>query len=307
MIARRPSYIGLYESGELHERIRALRDLVRRCRICPHRCGAARLEGEKGLCRTGPGAVVSSFTPHFGEEAPLVGRYGSGAIFMTGCNLRCVFCQNYDISHMCDGDEVESEGLVSMMLALQRRGCHNINFVTPTHQTYRIVESLPRAVELGLEIPLVYNCGGYESVETLRLLEGIFDIYMPDLKYGDNAAALSLSGAADYVERSREAVAEMHRQVGDLEVGGDGVARRGLIIRHLVLPGGLAGTRAVMEFVASRVSPRSYVNIMDQYRPCYMAEERPPLDRPVRDDEYGAALEAAREAGIVRLATGEPL
>ncbi|MFQ5464475.1 MAG: radical SAM protein [Thermodesulfobacteriota bacterium] len=298
---RRPGYIELYENGELFGRVTRLGALMARCNICPRDCRVDRTAGKVGVCRTGSLPVVSAAHPHFGEEPPLVGRGGSGTIFMTGCNLRCVFCQNYDISHLCEGEEVTTERLAGMMVGLQRRGCHNINFVTPTHQTAQIVESLPRAVEQGLELPLVYNCGGYESVETLRLLDGIFDIYMPDMKYGSDEMARKFSGAGDYVERSREAVLEMHRQVGDLVVDSSGVAVRGLIIRHLVLPGGVAGTGEVVRFIAGEVSASSYVNIMDQYRPCYRAADHPEIARRISSEEFAGAVDAAMEAGLTRL------
>lgn len=297
----RPGYISLYESGELFRRIAALNKILKDCVLCPRRCHVDRTAGEKGVCRTGTMPVVAAAHPHFGEEPPLVGRGGSGAIFLTYCNLKCVFCQNYDISHLGDGREVSLEELSSMMVRLQREGCHNINFVTPTHQTVQIVEALPRAVEAGLEVPLVYNCGGYESVETLELLEGIFDIYMPDMKYGSNDAAKRYSGAKDYVERARAAIIEMHRQVGDLVIDRDGIALRGLIIRHLVLPDGLAGTKEVMRFIAREVSRDSYVNIMDQYRPCYRAFEDPHLSRRITAVEFAEAVSAARAEGLWRL------
>jgi putative pyruvate formate lyase activating enzyme len=249
--------------------------------------------------------MVSSFHPHFGEEAPLVGRYGSGTIFLTYCNLRCIFCQNYDISHLGQGAEYSYEQLSSMMIDLQRRGCHNINFVTPTHQTAQIVAGLPRAIEMGLEVPLVYNCGGYEALETIKLLDGIFDIYMPDIKYGDNEAAKALSGAGDYVEVSRAAVKEMQRQAGDLVLDINGIAQRGLIIRHLVLPEGLAGTSEVMRFIANEISPDAYVNIMDQYRPCYKAYNNPhypAMGRRITNVEFEEAVRVAEEEGVKRLA-----
>jgi putative pyruvate formate lyase activating enzyme len=249
--------------------------------------------------------MVSSFHPHFGEEPPLVGRYGSGTIFLTYCNLRCIFCQNYDISHLGQGAEYSYEQLSSMMIDLQRRGCHNINFVTPTHQTAQIVAGLPRAIEMGLEVPLVYNCGGYETLETIKLLDGIFDIYMPDIKYGDNEVAKVLSGARDYVEVSRAAVKEMQRQVRDLVLDINGIAQRGLIIRHLILPEGLAGTGEVMRFIANEISPDAYVNIMDQYRPCYKAYNNPhypAMGRRITNIEFEEALRIAEEEGLKRLA-----
>jgi len=221
----------------------ALWAILRDCTLCPRRCRVNRLKGERGACRTGSLPVVSSHGPHFGEERPLVGRHGSGTIFLTWCNMRCLFCQNYDISQLGEGRELSPEELGEMMLSLWRQGCHNINFVTPTHQVPQIVAALPHAIEGGLDIPLVYNCGGYEDVATLRLLEGIFDIYLPDFKYGDDEVALRFSGVPNYVAAAKGALREMYRQVGDLELDDGGVAVRGVLVRHLVLPEGLAGTR----------------------------------------------------------------
>lgn len=298
----RPGYIALYENGELFGRINRLREIMTDCTICPRNCHVDRTIGKLGVCRTGDKPVVSASHPHFGEEAPLVGWGGSGTVFLTNCNLRCVFCQNYEISHLGEGDEVTTDDLAGMMVRLQRIGCHNINFVTPTHQIAQIVESLPKAVEQGLELPLVYNCGGYEAVDTIKLLDGIFDIYMPDIKYGDNGMAKRFSGAGDYVDRCKEAVKEMHRQVGDLVIDKNGLAVRGLIIRHLVLPHGVAGTTAVVKFIAEELSTDSYVNIMDQYRPCWKAGDYPEISRRISAVEFEEALRAARDAGLRRLA-----
>ncbi|MEE9613367.1 MAG: radical SAM protein [Thermodesulfobacteriota bacterium] len=308
MASFRPSYIKLYERGELQERVLALSDMMEECAICPRRCGVRRTEGgggELGVCGVGSLPMVSSCQPHFGEEPPLVGSAGSGTIFMTRCNLKCVFCQNYDISHLGQGAYVSTDELARMMLGLQNQGCHNINFVTPTHQAAQIVASLPRAVEMGLDLPLVYNTGGYDSVETIKLLDGIFDIYMPDIKYGDDGPAGALSAAPDYVEVSRGAVSEMHRQVGELVIDERGIAERGLIIRHLVLPGGLAGTKEVMRFIAEELSTESYVNVMDQYRPCYKAAESvdyPDMGRAVTGAEFDEAVGMAKAEGLTRLA-----
>src|SRR3990167_5931169 len=291
----RPSYIKLYETGELQKRIDALNVILEDCHLCPRNCRVNRIQGEKGVCRVGALPMVSSFHAHFGEERPLVGYYGSGTIFLTYCNLKCLFCQNYDISHLGEGREVSLKELGAMMINLMRQECHNINFVTPTHQASQIVSALPYAIEKGLEIPLVYNCGGYESVETIKLLDGIFDIYMPDFKYGNNAAAKKLSAAPDYVETAKTAIKEMHRQAGDLVMDKRGIAQRGLLIRHLILPGGLAGTREVMRFIAGEISKNTYVNIVDQYRPCYNAFEHPPMDRRITEDEFEEAIKIARE------------
>ena len=257
-------------------------------------------------------AEVSSFNPHYGEEAPLVGLRGSGTIFMTRGNLGCIFCQNYDISHLDRGEEVWPRELSGMMLRLQSQGCHNINFVTPTHFVPQIIEALKVAVKGGLEVPLVYNCGGYESVETLRLLDGIFDIYMPDAKYWDNEVSNRLSSAPDYPQRMQEALLEMHRQVGDLNIREVEVERwgrrylvevavRGLLVRHLVLPSRLAGTEGIMRFIASKISKDTYVNVMAQYRPCYRAKEVEALRRPITSEEYREAIEITKAAGLYRL------
>jgi putative pyruvate formate lyase activating enzyme len=305
MPAPRPSYIRLYESGELFERIGALERVLKSCVLCPRRCMVDRTHGVKGLCRVGALPMVSSYAPHFGEEPPLTGFAGSGAIFMSFCNLNCIFCQNYDISHLGKGFEVTLDELAAMMTDLQRMGCHNVNFVTPTHQSAQIVAALPRAIEKGFELPIVYNTGGYDSVETIKLLEGVFDIYMPDMKYGDDDTAMLLSNSPDYVEASRACLKEMHRQVGDLIIDSNGIARRGLIVRHLVLPGGLAGTREVMRFIAREISRDTYVNIMDQYRPCWKAEDDPAhplLGRRITPGEFEEAVSIAREEGLRRIA-----
>jgi putative pyruvate formate lyase activating enzyme len=284
----------------LRERAEIALGRLESCDLCPRSCGADRLNGELGYCRSGRLAKVSSFTPHFGEEPPLVGSHGSGTIFMTGCNLSCVFCQNYDISQLCEGREVSSTKLAEMMICLQDGGCHNINFVTPTHFVPQILEALVEAVEMGLSVPLVYNSGGYDSVETLRLLEGIFDIYMPDAKYGTDAAAKKYSDAPNYTRIMKAAIREMHRQVGPLEIDEDGIAVRGLLVRHLVLPEGLAGTAEVVRFLAEEVSPETYLNVMAQYRPCYKARSYPELSRPITLREYADAANLARAAGLDR-------
>lgn len=296
-----PSYLRLHESGELARRIEAARSILGDCTLCPRHCHVNRLQGERGACRVGRVPMVSSFGPHFGEERPLVGRYGSGTIFLTSCNLRCVFCQNYDISQLAMGSEASPAELGEMMLSLWRQGCHNINFVTPTHQVPQILVALPHAIDGGLDIPLVYNCGGYEEPATLRLLEGVFDIYMPDFKYGDSAVAEQYSGVPHYVESAEEALREMHRQVGPLLLDERGVAVRGLLVRHLVLPEGLAGTRRVMGFIAREISPDTYVNIMDQYHPCFRAAEHPHLNRRITPEEFAEALAIARAEGLSRL------
>jgi len=294
------SYLRAHDDGVLEERLEAAQRRLAACDLCPRACGVDRTREEKGFCRTGSRAKLASFNPHFGEEDPLVGRRGSGTIFFSHCNLGCLFCQNEDISLAGHGQEVGPEELAAAMLHLQGSGCHNINLVTPTHVVAQILAALIPAVEGGLTVPLVYNCGGYESVETLKLLEGIVDIYMPDFKFGRPEPAASFCQAPDYPQRAREAIAEMHRQVGDLELDRDGLAVRGLLVRHLVLPEGLAGTGEVAAFLA-RLSPRTYLNVMAQYRPCARAPQHPPLDRPIRAEEHREAVKTAFKAGLTRL------
>jgi putative pyruvate formate lyase activating enzyme len=253
------------------------------------------------VCKTGTHAWVSSYTPHYGEEDPLVGTNGSGTIFFTHCNLLCVFCQNFDISHEGIGQEVSAEQLAAIMVDLQRMGCHNINFVTPSHVVWQILEALAIAAENGLRVPLVYNSGGYDRVETLKLLEGVFDIYMPDFKFWDPRVAEETCNAPDYPKVARNALREMHRQVGDLVIDGRGIARRGLLVRHLVLPGGLAGTREIMRFIAHDISTDTYVNIMTQYRPCGRAAEVRELAAYPTENDFKKARRAAKEEGIWRL------
>ncbi len=297
---RTPVYLETYERGVLDERIEKLEGILNECTLCPRACGVNRNRGEKGYCQSDKHLMVSSVQPHFGEEDVLVGLHGSGTIFLTNCNLRCIYCQNYDISHLGYGQKVTEEELAFSMLALQERGCHNINFVTPTHYTPQIVKALKIAVEKGLRIPLVYNCSGYESKSTIELLDGIVDIYMPDIKYSDAESAKKYSNAPDYFDRCKEAVKEMHRQVGDLKVDERGIAWRGLLIRHLVLPNGLAGSAEVFKFIATELSLESYVNIMLQYRPMYKAYEYRELNRGLKMSEYREAIEIALEWGLHR-------
>lgn len=301
------AYLSLYHSGELAERVETARSLLQDCRVCPRHCGVDRLNGELGECRTSAEIIISSYGPHFGEEAPLVGRNGSGTIFFTNCNLRCVFCQNYSISQLGEGEKVSKEELAYMMLSLQSKGCHNINLVSPTHVVPQILEALEIAVKSGLRLPLVYNSGGYDSVETLRLLDGIVDIYMPDMKYSDEKTAEKLSGVKNYPAINKAAVKEMHHQVGDLQIDEDGIAQRGLLVRHLVLPHGLAGTRGVVDFLANEVSSDTYVNIMAQYHPCYEAFQFPSLSRRTSAVEFREAVALARQAGLNRLDQPRPL
>ncbi len=300
-----PAYIQLSARGGLSERIAETFAILKHCTLCPRKCGVNRLGGETGVCGTGKWPVVSSYGPHFGEENPLVGRGGSGTVFMTHCNLLCVFCQNHEISHEGRGEELAIEGLSEILLRLQKEGCHNINCVTPTHAIPSILAALPGAIESGLNIPLVYNSSGYDTVESLRLLDGIFDIYMPDFKFWDSEVSRTYMKAPDYPERAREAVGEMHRQVGDLVIDKTGNARRGILVRHLVMPNGLAGTREIMRFLYREVSPRTYVNVMEQYHPCHEAGRYPELNRPLTEREYRDAVSAAEEDGISRLDSRE--
>lgn len=296
-----PAYVALFEAGGLAHRIEAGLEMMKSCTLCPRSCGVNRLAGEVGYCRTGRKARVASYNAHFGEEAPLVGRRGSGTIFVSSCSLLCSFCQNAEISHGNEGVDVTPEQMAAMMLDLQAMGCHNINAVTPTHVVPMLLEALAAAVPEGLSIPLVYNCGGYESLETLRLLEGIVDIYMPDFKFWEPQWAERFCQAADYPERARAALREMHRQVGDLILDETGIARKGLLVRHLVMPRNVAGTAEIMQFLAGEISRDTYVNVMDQYRPCWKAQEDPLIDRRLTAAEYRAALEAAHAAGLHRL------
>jgi len=296
-----PIYFQTYETGLLQKKVAEAHSRLKRCMLCPRECGVNRLAGETGYCHTGPRAWVSSFSPHFGEEAPLVGNHGSGTIFFTHCNLLCLFCQNFDISHQGEGQEVAVSELAGIMLSLQNQGCQNINFVTPSHVVPQILDAVQVAVQHGLNVPLVFNSGGYDRVATLKLLDGIIDIYMPDFKFWDSKIAANSCQAGDYPEVARKALIEMHRQVGDLQIDADGIARRGLLIRHLVLPGGLAGTREVMRFIAQKISTASYVNVMSQYRPCGRAAEVKGLEVPLSAEDFKNAVRVAKEEGIHRL------
>jgi putative pyruvate formate lyase activating enzyme len=296
-----PSYIKTFESGLLKKKIETTYKILKSCIICPRRCKVNRLLDETGICKTGKQAIVASYNSHFGEEAPLVGANGSGTIFFTYCNLLCNFCQNFDISHHGCGNQVDDNQLAHMMLTLQKRGCHNINFVTPSHVVPQILSALNIAIEKGLNIPLIYNSSGYDSVETLKILEGVFDIYMPDFKFWDPKIADLTCNAPDYPEIARLALTEMHRQVGDLILDKNGIAQRGLLIRHLVLPNKLAGTREIMNFIANRISKNSYVNIMAQYRPCGNVSETKELCCHLNENDFKEALQIAEEECITRL------
>jgi len=295
-----PAYLDLARTGELERRAEALAALQSPCRLCARLCGARRREGQLGECRAGVEMVVASAFPHFGEEPPLTGQRGSGTIFLAHCNLHCVFCQNFDISHLDRGEAASVRQVADLMLSLQREGCHNINFVTPTHYSPQIVSAVADAAQRGLELPLVWNCGGYESVEALRLLDGIVDIYMPDLKFMTAESGERYAHAADYPEAVRAAVLEMKRQVGDLQIDGRGIARRGLLVRHLVMPGGEKDTEGVLRFVAEEFGRESYINIMDQYRPMWRAMEYPELARPLTGAEWERAASLARSLGLRR-------
>lgn len=277
------------------------RAILENCHLCPRRCQVNRIQGKPGKCNTGRQAIVSSFGPHFGEESPLVGSGGSGTIFFTYCNLKCCFCQNYAISQLGEGQETGADELAGMMLYLERQGCHNINFVSPTHVVPQILEALEIAAKGGLSVPLVYNSGGYDSLGILRILDGIIDIYMPDMKYSDARNAERLSGIKDYPEANRAAVKEMHRQVGDLQIDERGVATRGLLVRHLVLPQGLAGTAEVCRFLSEEISQNTYLNVMSQYRPCFKTSEVPVLARSISREEFTEAVAIARSHGLNRL------
>ena len=296
-----PSYLKLVREGRLDEKIERGLALMESCTICPRACEVNRLRGETGFCNTGRKARVASYNAHFGEEGPLVGRYGSGTIFMSSCNLLCGFCQNFEISHQRQGLDVTAEQLATMMVELCKQGCHNINFVTPTHVVPQILEALPFAIEEGLNIPLVYNSGGYDAVDTLRILEGVFDIYMPDFKFWEAEWADRYCRAPDYRKMTAGAIKEMHRQVGDLVLDENGFAARGLLVRHLVMHENTAGTEPIMRFLADEISPDTYVNVMDQYHPCGHAVKDAVINRRLRASEFREAIDAARRAGLKRL------
>ena len=296
-----PAYLRTYEQGLLTEKVAKAYSLLTSCTLCPRKCGVDRISGETGTCKTAKLAWVSSYNPHFGEEGPLVGTHGSGTIFFTHCNLLCLFCQNFDISHQGDGQQITDDELAGIMLDLQNQGCHNINFVTPSHVVPQILSAVEIAVKRGLSIPLVFNTGGYDRISTLKLIDGVFDIFMPDVKFWHSEVAETNCQAGDYPEVARRAIIEMHRQVGDLQVDDAGIARRGLLIRHLVLPNGLAGTREIMRFIAQHVSPDSYVNLMSQYRPCGRGAEVKGFNRHLLPEEYQLAVKAAQQEGISRL------
>jgi len=299
----RPSYISLERNGVLARRERELRDFLRSCALCPRGCGVDRLKGEIGACRSTAELKIYSAGPHFGEESPLVGRGGSGTIFFSHCNLLCCFCQNWEINHRGDGVIHSADQLANMMLRLQNQGCHNINLVTPTHVVPQIVKALRLAIEMGLTIPLVYNTGGYDNIEIIRLLDGIVDIYLPDFKYQDSAMAAKYSAdAKDYPKVAAAVIREMRNQTGDLQTGGPfGIARRGLMIRHLVQPNNIAGTDRFVQWVRSALSSKTFVNLMKQYHPAFRAFNYPEIARRVTEEEWQQALSWAKDAGLSRL------
>ena len=294
-----PNYLKAYKEGRLEKKIEQLNKILSCCTLCPRQCKVNRSKDEKGFCGAGKDLRVSSTFAHFGEESCLVGRFGSGTIFLSHCNLKCIFCQNYEISHLAEGSIVTKEQLAAYMLRLQKLGCHNINFVTPTHFVSQIVESLLPAIKQGLDIPLVYNCGGYESEEVIDILEGVVDIYMPDVKFSSSEVSKQLCGAADYFSNLKKVLNKMHQQVGDLQIQ-DGITQKGLLIRHLVLPGGLAGTKEIMEFIAKEISLKTYINIMAQYRPCGEAYKFAQINRYLSQQEYTEAIRIARSFGLSR-------
>jgi len=307
MTSFQPAYLRTYAQGLLKEKTEQAYQRMKACTLCPRQCGVNRLEGEIGVCKTGWQALVSSFNAHFGEETPLVGRNGSGTIFFTHCNLLCNFCQNHSISHEGEGQAVTDTQLADMMISLQKAGCHNINFVTPSHVIFPILAALEIAIEKGLSVPLIYNTSAYDNVSSLKLLDGVIDIYMPDFKFWDEAIAEQTCDAADYPDVARKAVIEMHRQTGDLKTDVHGIAWRGVLIRHLVLPQGLAGTSKVMRFIAQKISTDTYINIMPQYRPCGRAHEVKALSKSLSATDYKKALLAAEEQGITRLDRRGPI
>jgi putative pyruvate formate lyase activating enzyme len=297
-----PGYLKLHQQNELKKRGKELWDIMHSCHLCPRECEANRIAGDEGFCGASAQLEVSSYHPHFGEETPLVGQGGSGTIFFTNCNLRCVFCINWDISQGGKGDAVSIEQLAGMMVHLQKIGCHNINVVTPTHYSPHILLALDIAAAKGLRLPLVYNTSGWERLEILKKLDGIVDIYLPDYKYSSSDMAIKYSSGADsYPEVTRAALLEMHRQVGVAKPAADGIMYRGLMIRHLVMPGNVSGTKEVTDWIGKNLPKDTYVNIMSQYRPAYKAYDYPEIARRLTKEEYQAALKWAKEAGLTNL------
>ncbi len=296
-----PCYFELYETGELDRRIEKAYKILESCEICPHKCKVNRTENQKGFCRSGINPVVSSYNPHYGEEPPISGIYGSGTIFFTNCTMRCIYCQNYPISQLGNGKEVSVDDLAFMMLYLQKKSCHNINFVTPTHFVPQILKALKLAIKRGFKLPLVYNTSGYESIEILKLLDGIVDIYLPDMKYADEKVAFKYSGIKNYPEINQSAIKEMYRQVGDLKTDKMGIAYRGVLIRHLVLPYNLAGSKKILDFLKKEVSLTITIGIMSQYFPAYKAVDDPKLKYRITPEEYNEVVEYALSLGFKNL------
>lgn len=301
MISEAPVYLDTHRSGLLRCKVEQAESALSSCELCPKQCRADRLAGELGACRTGRFARLNCYKAHVGEETPLLGQNGSGTFFFACCNLQCIFCQNHELSHGGEGREVSANELADMMMILQDSGCSNIHFITPTHVVPQILAAVDMAIPRGLSVPLVYNSSGYESVDTLKLLAGVVDIYMPDFKFWDPDVSEKLCGARDYPEIARQAISEMHHQVGDLVMDDSGRARRGLLLRHLILPSGLAGTRDIMRFVAREISRNTYVNIMPQFKPYWRSKQVRELLKPVTEADYACALRAAREEGITRI------
>jgi putative pyruvate formate lyase activating enzyme len=283
---------------DIKERTERAYQVLQNCRVCPRRCKVDRLNGERGICGVGKNPVISSYNAHFGEEPPISGTRGSGTIFFTSCNLRCIYCQNFPISQLRNGLEVTTKDLAKIMISLQSRGCHNINLVTPSHFVPQILEALSFAWGMGFDLPLVYNSSGYDSIEALRLLDGVIDIYLPDMRYSDNGVAKKLSSAEDYVEVNQEAIREMYRQVGNLVIDSEGIAKKGLIIRHLILPNNLAGSRKTFRFIREKISPKVYVSLMGQYFPSFKASFDVSINRKITQEEYEQAKESFFESGL---------
>jgi len=306
MLTFQPAYVELMKSGELEQRVEQAHAMLSKCTACAWACGVDRLAGKYGICRTGARMRVSSFGPHLGEEDPLRGWMGSGTIFFSRCNLHCQFCQNHDISQTDAGDEIDPEQLAAIMLELQSLGCHNINLVSPSHVAPQILAGVLIAAQAGLRLPLVYNTGGYDGLELLKLLDGVVDIYMPDMKYASAQVARHYSKIPNYPQANQAAVREMHRQVGDLQLDEQGLARRGLLVRHLVLPNGLAGTGDIVRFLAEEISINTYLNLMDQYHPAFNARQFPKLNRKITPQEFQSAVDLTHTAGLNRLDERKP-
>jgi putative pyruvate formate lyase activating enzyme len=285
---------------DIKERIEKANSILEKCIVCPRECKVNRLKGETGFCGIGKNAKVASYNIHYGEEPPISGTKGSGTIFFSGCNLRCRYCQNFPISQLRHGKEVSAPELADMMLHLQSQGCHNVNLVTPSHVIPQIIQALAFAWEKGFTLPLVYNTSGYDSLQSLKLLDGIIDIYLPDMRYSDNAIARELSSVDDYREKNRTAIKEMYRQVGNLLTDDEGIAQKGLIIRHLILPGNLAGSESTFQFIKQEISENTYLSLMDQYFPSFSAGECVLIDRKITPEEYESAVESFFESGLSR-------